>query len=195
MIGTPRNVFIGGWFGGKPTTRGSSLRSWRRNGRRVADQRAEDPRPCGQVADRACASRVDAGRDEALEPVAAPVDHAERRVTRAGELHRDLDDSLEQRVERQLRIDTDERFQQCAQPDFTWAHGFHARKRSCGARRSLGGCRGAPVPGASRGRRARDDPRARRRPWKRCPAGPRRAAHGCGSRERSGRRAGPGRTR
>src|SRR5919202_39198 len=37
MTGTPRNDRMGGWFGGKPTERGSSLRSCRRSG--VASRR------------------------------------------------------------------------------------------------------------------------------------------------------------
>ena len=83
------------------------MRSCRRSGARLADQHAEDAAAAREVADRGLRLGVDAGGQEALELRAARVDHAERRVARAGQLGGGLDDPLEQRVERELRGERD----------------------------------------------------------------------------------------
>ncbi len=60
------------------------------------------PRPRGRSPIDRLRVRIDAGGQEALELRAARVDDAERRVARAGQLRRELDDALQQRVEREL---------------------------------------------------------------------------------------------
>ena len=56
------------------------------------------PRPRGRSPIARCVSVVDAGGQEALELLAALVEHADRRVARAGELARDLEQPLEHRL-------------------------------------------------------------------------------------------------
>ena len=62
---------------------------------RVGDQHAEHAAPAREVADRAVRLRVDAGGQEALEPLAPLVQHADRGVARAGQLARDLEQPFE----------------------------------------------------------------------------------------------------
>src|SRR5438876_9310448 len=70
---------------------------------RVADQHAEDAPSARQVTDRSVRLGVDTGGEEALEPRAARIEHAERRVARTGERGGGLDELLEDGLERQLR--------------------------------------------------------------------------------------------
>ena len=65
---------------------------------RVGDQDAEHAAPAREVADRAVGLLVDPGGEEALELLAALVEHADRGVARAGELARDLEQPLEHRL-------------------------------------------------------------------------------------------------
>jgi hypothetical protein len=69
---------------------------------RVLDQHAEHAVTAGQLADRAPRLVVHAARDEPLELAPALVEDAERRVARAGDLPRGLEDPLEQRLWIQL---------------------------------------------------------------------------------------------
>ena len=71
------------------------------------DEHAEDPAAAGQLADRVTRRLVEAVGDEPLQASAAPVDHAERRVARAGELGGDPHERLQDGVERELRGDRD----------------------------------------------------------------------------------------
>ena len=61
------------------------------------------PRPRGRSPIRAVRLLVDAGGQEALERLALGVEHAERRVARAGELARRLEQPLEDELDVQLR--------------------------------------------------------------------------------------------
>src|SRR5262249_52042029 len=54
--------------------------------------------------------------DELLEPGARTVDHAERAVARAGELHGGLDDPAQERLERELRAQGDACLDETAEP-------------------------------------------------------------------------------
>ena len=65
------------------------------------------PRPRGSSPIAARSASPDPEGDEALQLVAAAVDHAERRVARAGQLGGDPDQGLQDGVERQLRGDRD----------------------------------------------------------------------------------------
>ena len=65
---------------------------------RVGDQHAEHAAPARGVADRPVGLLVDPGGDEALEPLAALVEHADRRVPGAGQLARDVEQPLQERL-------------------------------------------------------------------------------------------------
>ena len=82
---------------------------------RLPDQHTEDASPTRQIADRGVRLGVDSRGHEALEPFPRAVDDPERRVTRAGELGGDLDEPLEQCVERELRAQCDARVDEHAQ--------------------------------------------------------------------------------
>ena len=58
--------------------------------------------PVRQVSDRLVRLPVDAGRQEPLEAVPRGIDDAEGRVASLRQLGGDLDEALEQRVEREL---------------------------------------------------------------------------------------------
>ena len=66
-----------------------------RSGRGSLDQHAEDAAAARQVADRALRLLVDAGGEEALELLAALVEHADRGVARAGHLAGDLEQLMQ----------------------------------------------------------------------------------------------------
>ena len=123
-------MLIGGWFGGKPTERGSSREIVQPQRLRVADQDAEDPAAARQVADRGVRLGVDSGGDEALERRAAPVDHAQRRVARAGQLGGRLDEPLQQRVERELGRQGDAGLDQRPQAVFARPDRVHGVQRT-----------------------------------------------------------------
>ena len=98
------------WADGSAGTRpraGRGMRSSRRSGRGVLDQHAEDAAAARELADRSPVRLADPEGDEALQLVAAPVDHAERRVARARQLGGDPDQRLQDGVEGQLRGDRD----------------------------------------------------------------------------------------
>ena len=101
--------------GGKPTERGSSPRSCSRSGAASRIRTPSTPRPRGRSPIAAWLSASMPVRDEALELRARAVDHAERRVLRVGELRRDLDDPLEQGVERELRGERTARLEQASE--------------------------------------------------------------------------------
>ena len=61
----------------------------------VADQQAEHPSPARQRADRAVRDRIDPGGDEVGERLARVVEDPDRRVVRARQLPRDLQQALE----------------------------------------------------------------------------------------------------
>ena len=82
---------------------------------RVADQNAQDAAPVRQITDRRVCVSVDSCRQESLERLAGPVDHAESCVAGAGDLGRRLDDALKQCVERKLRAERDARVHEHAQ--------------------------------------------------------------------------------
>ena len=101
----------------------------RRERLRLSDDDAEKPAPDRLVADRRPRLVVHAGRQEPLED-ACPrrVDDAERRVPRAGELRRSLDDPLEKGVERELGAQRDARVDEESQtvlhrPTSVWLRG------------------------------------------------------------------------
>ena len=96
----------GGSAGTRPQ-RGSRMRSSRRSGRASSIRTPRMPRPRGRSPIAARSASSDPEGDEPLELVAAAVDHAERRVARAGELGGDPDQRLQDGVERQLRGDRD----------------------------------------------------------------------------------------
>ena len=103
MIRAPRSDVIGGWFGGNPTERGSAPMSGIRRGRCLADQGSEQSVADGWVAERRSLLGRDPDRDEVLDRPAVRRQDAERSVACAREVHRELDDPLEHRVERELR--------------------------------------------------------------------------------------------
>ena len=82
---------------------------------RVADEDAEDAAATRKLPDRRVGFRIDPVRHEALQRGSRPVDDAERRVTGAGDPCRRLDDPLEERVERELRVDGDDRLDERSQ--------------------------------------------------------------------------------
>ena len=98
---------MGGWFGGNPTARGSRHEIVEAQRRGVLDQHPEDAAAARELADRRPVRLPDPEGDEALQLVAAPVDHAERRVARPRQLGGDPDQRLQDGVERQLRGDRD----------------------------------------------------------------------------------------
>ena len=65
----------------------------------ILDQHAEDPAAARQVADRRVGRGVDAAGEEALQRLAALVEHADRRVARAGQLTRGLEQPLQDHLE------------------------------------------------------------------------------------------------
>ena len=67
---------------------------------RLTDEHAENSPTSWKVADRRMGLGIDAGREEAFQPMARPVDDAERRVPCAGELSRSLDELLQKSIER-----------------------------------------------------------------------------------------------
>ncbi len=71
----------------------------------VLDECPKHPAAARQVADRVCGGVVDAARDEALELGAVLVEHADRRVTGAGQLARGLQHMAEHRIEIELGDD------------------------------------------------------------------------------------------
>ena len=131
MIGTPRKLVIGGWFGGKPVESGWSPRSGEAKRLRVADQHAEDAAPARPLADQLLGVRVDAGDEEALEPRSRRIDHPERGVAGFGELGGRLGDELEHRVERELAADGDACLDQRAE---ALLHGAIIRRTTKGGR-------------------------------------------------------------
>ncbi len=74
---------------------------------RVSDQHTEDASPTRQIADRGMRLGVDSRGHKALEPFPRAIDDPERRVARPGELRGDLDQPLEQCVERELGAQCD----------------------------------------------------------------------------------------
>ncbi len=74
---------------------------------RVADQGAEDAAAARKVADLGHRLGVDTGVDEALEPRARLVDHAERGVAGAGQGGGRLGQLPQQIVQRELRAERD----------------------------------------------------------------------------------------
>ena len=115
MIGTPRNVRIGGWCAGKPTDRGSSPRSSSRSGLASRISTPRIPRPRGRSPIAACVSASMSVRQEALEARACLVDDAQGRVASARELRGGLDELLQERVQRELRAESDAGIDECAQ--------------------------------------------------------------------------------
>ena len=96
----------------------------------VTDQDAQNAAPMWQLPDRGMRGGVDARRQEPFERLARPVDDAERRVARAGDLGRRLDDALQQRIERELRAERDPGVDENAQTVelvCLGAHGRHSR--------------------------------------------------------------------
>ena len=123
---------------------------------RVGDERAEDSAALGQVADRRPCGVVDAVGDEALEPRARPVDHAQRRVARAGQLGGQLGQPLKQAVEGELGSQGYPGLDEGAQPWLTRRRRLHAgsvlRPRACFRLRGGGRAAGRrPAPGGQRG--------------------------------------------
>ena len=106
---------------------------------RIVDQHTEHAAPAGQVADRSMRLLVDARGEEPLEQLAPLVEHADRRVARAGQLARDL----EQLIEHDLRIELgDQRAPDGEQPAQPWllhlAHTTAAlARKGLGRRRSV----------------------------------------------------------
>ena len=98
---------MGGWFGGNPTARGSRHEIVEAQRRGVLDQHPENAAAARELADRSPVRLPDPEGDEALQLVAAPVDHAERRVARPRQLGGDPDQRLQDGVEGQLRGDRD----------------------------------------------------------------------------------------
>ena len=100
--GTPRNVSISGCAAGKPQRLRVVAEVLEPQRPRLLDQQPEDAATAGQVPDRAMRVRVDAGGDEALELLPALVEHAHGRVARAGDLARDVEQLLQDRLDVEL---------------------------------------------------------------------------------------------
>ena len=66
---------------------------------RIADQLAQDAVAPRQVADHASGVFVDAARQEAREQLTAVIEHAERRVARAGQLATRFDHALKDELQ------------------------------------------------------------------------------------------------
>ena len=137
---------------------------------RVADQDAEDAAPMRQIADRGVGVRIDPGRQEALERLPSPVDHAESCVASVGDLRGSLDDPLQQRVERKLGAERDAGVHENAQTAELVRFAAH---RSILAQKPLESSCG-PVDGAPfRSTPGRESQRSRRQNAKSCePEGP-----------------------
>jgi hypothetical protein len=105
FTGAPRNEVIGGWFGGKPTERGSREMSASLSG----------------VADGSPDVFVDADRDELLDATVG-IEHAERAVASAGDLPCQLDDAPEHGGEREVGGEREARLEQDVLARFAGDH-------------------------------------------------------------------------
>jgi hypothetical protein len=74
---------------------------------RVTDEHSQEPAPPWELADRRVRLGIDARREEPLEALSGAVDHAERGIARGRQLCCGRHDPLEQRVERELRRQSD----------------------------------------------------------------------------------------
>src|SRR5579862_3307327 len=102
---------------------------------RVADQHAENSPAAREIPDRRMGLGVDAGREEALELLAGPVDDPERGVARPGQLGRGPDKTLEQCLERELGGERKSSIEECPQPVLTGRYRLHesrAYTQACG---------------------------------------------------------------
>ena len=95
------------------------------DGSGLVDEDTEHAAAVRQVTDQRDVVSADADGDELREPpiLRFRVEHAERRIARMCQLGGDLDQSLEQRVQRQLRRERDPRVDETAQPSFDGGHG------------------------------------------------------------------------
>ena len=100
---------------------------------RMRDQLTQHATAARQVADGRGALLVDAEREEALELLAALVEDADGRVARAGQLARDLEHPLQQRLEVELGHQAAPDLDQARQPVCSERFDGHAE---CGLRRS-----------------------------------------------------------
>ena len=95
---------MGGWPGGKPDERGSSLIIGRRMGRGSSDQRSEYTEALGQVTDPRNGVGVHAEMDELLQQTVV-ADHPQCGVTRADQILSRLDDPTQHHRQGELAHD------------------------------------------------------------------------------------------
>ena len=94
---------------------------------RLADQDSEDAAPARGRSDLRAQAVVDPVGHELFELSTARVYHSERREACAGKFGRRLDETVKQRVQRQLGSDCESRRKQCAQPSLADGKRVHAR--------------------------------------------------------------------
>ena len=99
VIGTPRKLCIGGWFGGNPWRRGSTAMSGIRNERFSLMIRPRNPWPRGSGADRGSRLQAHPRRDEALDH-AVRVDDPKGGIPGPDERADLIDDHLQDIVDR-----------------------------------------------------------------------------------------------
>ena len=138
---------------------------------RVLDQDTQDPAAARKVADRRPGRVVEPVGHEPLELAAGAVDHAERRVARAGQLGGDPDERLQDGVERQLRGDRDAGLDERA-PSVV---AVHARHSTCSRRArspSTGRLHGDATGSEAADREDRPQPQSRDRDRRRRSSSP-----------------------
>ena len=113
--GTPRNVVIGGWFGGNPTEPPCLVRSAMRSGRGSRMRTPRMPCPVGRSPIARPQLVVDPGRDELAEPAVA-TDHAEGAVLRVRQVDGEFDDAPEGVRQAEVAGDRHDGVEQPAQP-------------------------------------------------------------------------------
>jgi hypothetical protein len=88
---------------------------------RLVDQHPEDPAATREIPDRAMRLLVDALGDELLEQLSPLVEHADRRIPRAGEFLRYLQQAVEDHIRVQLGEQRAPDVEQAAEPRFVHA--------------------------------------------------------------------------
>ena len=73
--------------------------------------------PARQLADRRALLVGEPGRDELAQPSSGPdLEDAERAVPGTDQVHGGMDDALQRTLQRQVRVDADDRVEQALQP-------------------------------------------------------------------------------
>ena len=113
--GTPRKGCISGWLGGKPTPRGSAIRSAQPDRPVLADDQAQDAVTPRRRADAGTVGTGEPARDELLDDTGV-VHDAEGRVARPGQGADLVDDHLQDAVRREHAGHRPDRFVERLEP-------------------------------------------------------------------------------